>query len=101
MAFIDDIQKYLEIGVQASKDALSKAGDAVSKFSDESIIRIEKKQFEHKLNQEITALGLTVLKAFEDEKKESIGSDEPEIITHINKIKEIKTEITKREGLLK
>lgn len=101
MAFIDDIQKYLEIGVQASKDVLSKAGDAVSKFSDESIIRIEKKQFEHKLNQEITALGLTVLKAFEDEKKESIGSDEPEIIAHINKIKEIKSEITKREGLLK
>ncbi len=43
MAFKEDVQKYLEKGVKVSKEAFNKAGTAVTKFGDESVLKIEKK----------------------------------------------------------
>ena len=101
MSFKEEIQKYLEIGIQASKEAVSKAGVAVSKFGDESVIRVEKFQFQNQLKQEISALGLDVLKAFEDDSKDTLKAEDAEIAAHIEKIKSLKAEIAKREEQLK
>ncbi len=101
MSFKEEIQKYLEIGIQASKEAVSKAGVAVSKFGDESVLRVEKFQFQNLLKQEISSLGLDVLKAFEDDSKDCIKAGDEEIKAHIEKIKSLKAEIAKREEQLK
>ena len=101
MSFKDEIQKYLEIGMRSSKEVISKAGEAVSKFGDESVIRVEKYQFQNQLKQEISSLGLDVLKAFEDEHKESISAGDEEIASHIEKIKNIRAEIARKEEQLK
>ena len=53
MALKENLQNYLKKGVQASKEAFSKAETAVTKFGDESVLKIEKKQFEAKLRKEI------------------------------------------------
>lgn len=43
MALKENLQNYLKKGVQASKEAFSKAETAVTKFGDESVLKIEKK----------------------------------------------------------
>ena len=65
MALKENLQNYLKKGVQASKEAFSKAETAVTKFGDESVLKIEKKQFEAKLRKEIASLGQSTLDAFE------------------------------------
>lgn len=42
MAFKEDVQKYLEKGVKVSKEAFNKAGTAVTKFGDESVLKSKK-----------------------------------------------------------
>lgn len=49
MAFKENFQKYLEKGVQVSKEAWTKAESAVTKFGDESVLKIEKTQLQSKL----------------------------------------------------
>ncbi|MCR5172137.1 MAG: hypothetical protein K6B73_04665 [Treponema sp.] len=100
MAFMDDIKHYVELGVNASKDALSRAGDAVTKFGDESVIRLEKKQFESKLRNEVLEIGYSVLKAFEEDNKETLTKDDEEIAVKIQNIKKYREEIAKREAIL-
>ena len=42
MAFIDKMKDYFSKGVEVSKDAFSKAGDAVQDLGDKSVLMIEK-----------------------------------------------------------
>ena len=100
MAFMDDIKHYVELGLNASKDALSRAGDAVTKFGDESVTRIEKKQFESKLRNEVLEIGYSVLKAFEEDNKDSLSKNDEEIASRIQNIKKIREEIDRREAIL-
>ncbi len=100
MAFMDDIKHYVELGLNVSKDALSRAGDAVTKFGDESVTRLEKKQFESKLRNEVLEIGYSVLKAFEEDNKESLAKDDEEIAAKIQNIKKFREEIAKREAIL-
>ena len=99
MALKENLQNYLKKGVQASKEAFSKAETAVTKFGDESVLKIEKKQFEAKLRKEIASLGQSALDAFE--KNIPILPDQEPFLSHLNTIKNLKAEIQQREDLLK
>ncbi len=95
MAFKEDVMKYVEKGVSVSKEALTKAGSAVSKFSDESIIRIEKKQFETQYKKSLQELGKMVYECFDKNKEIKVDTN---METICNKIKELKKEIERREN---
>ena len=99
MALKENLQNYLKKGVQASMEAFSKAETAVTKFGDESVLKIEKKQFEAKLRKEIASLGQSALDAFE--KNIPILPDKEPFLSHLNTIKNLKAEIQQREDLLK
>lgn len=96
MALKENLQNYLKKGVQASKEAFLKAS---TKFGDESVLKIEKKQFEAKLRKEIASLGQSALDAFE--KNIPILPDQEPFLSHLNTIKNLKAEIQQREDLLK
>ena len=98
MAFKEDVMKYVEKGVSVSKEALTKAGSAVSKFSDESITRIEKKQFETQYKKSLQELGKMVYECFDKNKEIKVDTN---METICNKIKELKKEIERRENTLK
>ena len=66
MAFLDKMKEYLDKGVEVSKEALSKAGDAVQDFSDKSVTKIESHQLVSRQNKEYRSLGHAVLKFFEE-----------------------------------
>ena len=51
MAFIDKVKDFMDKGVEVSKTAITKAGDAVQDFSEKSVIRIDIKKLESKLEK--------------------------------------------------
>lgn len=97
----EELKSYVDKGLSASKDALDKAGKAVSKFGDESILKIEIQQLKSQIKKETSALGEYVLNAFETESKESVAASEEKVIEILNKIKGARKEIEEREEKLK
>lgn len=85
---------------EVSKEAIGKAGNAVQKFSDTSVIKIEIRQFESKLKAQKALLGDVVEKALENNQSQ-LDLNTEEITAIANEIARIKTEINNRKTLLK
>lgn len=85
---------------EVSKEAIGKAGNAVQKFSDTSVIKIEIRQFESKLKAQKALLGDVVEKALENNQSQ-LDLNTEEITAIANEIARIKTEISNRKALLK
>ena len=85
---------------EVSKEAIGKAGNAVQKFSDTSVIKIEIRQFESKLKAQKALLGDVVEKALENNQSQ-LDLNTEEITAIANEIARIKTEINNRQELLK
>lgn len=96
----DDLKEYVNKGVAASKDALAKAGKAVSKFSDESIVRLEISQFKSQIKKDKSALGEIAYKAFVEDGKASVESSDESVARIVESIKNSMAEIEKRKGML-
>ena len=64
MAFMDKVKDFMDKGVEVSKSALSKAGEAVQDFGDKSVTKIEIKKLENKLEKLICELGSYVFDKF-------------------------------------
>ncbi|MBQ1197966.1 MAG: hypothetical protein IIX47_05120, partial [Spirochaetaceae bacterium] len=76
------------------------AGNAVQKFSDTSVIKIEIRQFESKLKAQKALLGDVVENALENNQTQ-LDLNTEEITAIANEIARIKTEINNRQELLK
>lgn len=101
MAFLDKMKEYLDKGVEVSKDALSKAGDAVQDFSEKSVTKIETRQLQSRQNKEYRALGLAVYQFFEENSSGSLSSTDSRIAGFIQEIQRLTKEIERREEALK
>ncbi|WP_294431130.1 hypothetical protein [uncultured Treponema sp.] len=97
----DDIKEYLNKSVEASKQALDKAGKAVSKFGDESILKIEIQQLKSQIKKDKAELGELAYKKFMEENAASLASDDENVVKILESIKNSLREIQEREGKLK
>lgn len=61
-SFEEKLKDAISSGVKASKEALSKAGSAVQKFSDKSVIKIERSQLVNKQKDKYTEMGKALSK---------------------------------------
>ena len=86
--------------MEVSKDALNRAGSAVQDFSDKSVVRIEKKQFESKRQDFVAKLGEVARQKLMANPSQSVNTDDSEVSNLINEIKKCDEEITKREQIL-
>ena len=111
MAIGDKIKRYfdkgvaasktaLDKGMEASKTALNKASSAVQDFSDKSIVRIEKHQFETKKEEQLLALGKKVLEKLSGDAAAVLRGDDADIAAIVAEIKHCDEEIVKREEAL-
>ncbi len=66
--FWDDVKGGFEKGYAASKEGLKKAGAAIQKFSDKSVVAVEKKQFETKRKKSYAQIGEIVAKKLSSNK---------------------------------
>ena len=101
MAFSEDLKKYVDIAVDKTRDAFGKGKKAVSKFGDDSAIRIEKLHYERKARQEIATLGKLVFKVLSEEKQPSVSASDELIAASLRTIEELNAEIARRAELLK
>lgn len=102
MAFMDKVKDFMDKGVEVSKSALSKAGEAVQDFGDKSVTKIEIKKLENKLEKLICELGSYVFDKFDTEKVDILSYSDDKVQSIITSINEIKNQIaSKNEELEK
>ena len=80
------VKDGLEKFVKSSKDVFGKAGEAVQNFSDKSVVRIEKMQFESKREEQYAKLGKLVADSLEknpDATPDFTGGEIPTILSEI------------------
>jgi hypothetical protein len=101
MSFSEEVKKYVDKGVEVSKDALTKAGSAVQKFGDESVVRLEKIQLEKQLKDDTEKLGKTVYEIFAVQGMERIEVTDESVASIVNEMKKLEAEIVARKNVLK
>ena len=91
------VKDVLSKGAKASKDAFDKASDKVQVFTDKSVLRIEKHQFETKRDVKYKELGMKLSQLLcegatvtsdNQEELEILNSIQSEIVSFSEKIKE-------------
>lgn len=96
MAFVDKVKDFMDKGVEVSKTALTKAGEAVQDFSEKSVIRIDIKKLESKLEKLINELGSYVFDKFNSEYAESVYASDEKVASIIKNINEVKNQIASK-----
>lgn len=100
MGFQETVSDIVDKGIAVSKRVVGQAGVAMQKFSDKSVVRLEKLQFETKRDSQIKELGRIAAAFFVTDGKNELRSDDPLIQEILAEIKNCETEISKREELL-
>lgn len=101
MDILDKVKEYLDKGMEVSKEALSKAGDAVQDFSDKSVTRIEVRQLASRRSKEYRSLGQVVCQLFRDDPAASLAADDSRISGILQEIRRLDKEIERREESLR
>ena len=96
MAFMDKVKDFMDKSVEVSKTAITKAGDAVQDFSEKSVIRIDIKKLESKLEKLINELGSYVFDKFNSENAEFVNASDEKVASIINNINEVKSQLASK-----
>lgn len=96
------IKDFFSRSAKASKEAFEKAGDKVQEFSDKSVIRLEKKQLENKLDAKYLEMGKKISEVLEVEAlRFNMAEDEDLFKTYMEAVENLKEQIAEKENLLK
>lgn len=89
-------------GAEASKEAFEKAGDKVQDFTDKSVLKIEKKQLESKLENKYAEMGKIIAAALESSDKITISDEVVKTAAEAMQaeIKDLQKQIKEKEALL-
>jgi len=79
---------------------LSKVGDTVQDFGDKSVVMIEIKQLEHKLNKELISLGNQVYNVFMENNSDSLNFDDARVSGIFLELQRLNGEIKARKASL-
>lgn len=96
-----EVKGGLEKGYAASKKGLAKAGVAIQKFSDKSVIAVEKKQLEAKRKKSYVQLGEITAKKLSAKNASPISASDEEVSALLKEIAGVNKEISKCEKQLK
>lgn len=101
----DELKEKFKAGmdkvVASSKKAFAKTETAVRKISDQSVIRIEIRQFESKKKDEIRKLGQLALDKFINDDSANLSASEEDVAKILETVKNCNSEILSRQEKLK
>lgn len=100
MSFLDKVKGAVDKGVEVSKDAFTKAGSAVQDFGDKSVLRIEIKQLESKIEKSMISLGNKAFESLSADPSVAISLENAEISEIVTQIKSYQKDIEQREAEL-
>lgn len=98
--FKEKLNEGVDKVVSSAKKAIGKAGVAMQDFSDKSVIRIEKRQFESKREAEYIKLGELVAERFSADANAAVSASEEAVVAIMTEINHCTEEIKKRENAL-
>lgn len=99
--FKEKLKAGMDKVVASSKKAFQKTETAVRKLSDQSVIRIEIRQFESKKKDEIRKLGQLAFEKFITDNTSTLSAADEDVVKITGAIKEIEKEIQSRQEKLK
>ncbi len=99
--FKEKLKAGMDKVVASSKKAFQKTETAVRKLSDQSVIRIEIRQFESKKKDEIRKLGQLAFEKFITDNTATLSATDEDVVKITGAIKEIEKEIQSRQEKLK
>lgn len=99
--FKEKLKAGMDKVVASSKKAFQKTETAVRKLSDQSVIRIEIRQFESKKKDEIRKLGQLAFEKFITDNTATLSATDEDVVKITSAIKEIEKEIQSRQEKLK
>lgn len=99
--FKEKLKAGMDKVVASSKKAFQKTETAVRKLSDQSVIRIEIRQFESKKKDEIRKLGQLAFEKFITDNTATLSAIDEDVVKITGAIKEIEKEIQSRQEKLK
>lgn len=97
----DDLKDFVNKSVEASVFALNEAGRAVSKFKDESVLKIEIAQLKSKIQKAKASLGEIAYEVLSSENGAPLQPSDPRVVKILSEIRADSDEIKKREEQLK
>ena len=92
-----DAKAILDSTLTASKDALSKAGNAARDLSEKSVIRVELMQLERKLTKSYETLGKAVSAHF-DAQNDTLSSQDINVVALLLEIARLRHDIETRQA---
>ena len=98
--FMDKVKSFFDKGLEVSKDALTKAGSAVSDYSDKAVTKIGVKQLEGKIQKIYAELGSMVYEYNEANNSEKITCETEFVKKAIEDINKLKEEIKSKNDEL-
>lgn len=98
MDFVEKAKEIFEKSAEASKKAVTKAGDAIQEFSDKSVLKLDIKKLQSEKKETCAELGNYVFKFFGD--CDSLNKNDETVTNLLEKITTIEKEITRKEKIL-
>ncbi|MGP1565526.1 MAG: hypothetical protein ACTTHU_08890 [Treponema sp.] len=99
--FKEKVRDGMDKFIESSKKVLGAAGNAVQDFSDKSVVRIEKSQFESKLHEQYRKFGEYAADILIADSSASINTSDSKVSEFLAEINNISKEIELRSNLLK
>jgi hypothetical protein len=90
------VKAYVDKGIAASYDALTKAGNAVKDLSDKGVTKLELVQLKNQLKKGYENLGIQVFEALSVQKQKTLTSKDALIAGYLAEIERLQSEVVKR-----
>lgn len=100
MKFSETVSDFVDKGIEVSKKVVSQAGNAVQKFSDKSMVRLEKRQLESKRENSVKELGRIAVATFIADGANELRATDPSVSEILATIKNYNEEIARRDAAL-
>jgi hypothetical protein len=97
MDMMEKMKHAVEKGLQVSKEALGKAGDAARDLGEVGVLKLEIRELENRIKDLLKSLGIYVYEQLGKEGKASVTSKNTEIATLLSGLEHAEKEIDLRK----
>lgn len=101
MTFLERLRGYVDQGLLASKNFVSKAGAKAHELGEKGVLKLEITQLESQAQKVAARLGIEVYEALVVREADRVSPDDPVIKGFLAEITAIKSAIEKKEEELK
>lgn len=96
--FLDKMKGWLDKGLDASKDFLTKAGDKVQDWGEKGCRKVDAMQIERQISRKMTELGMRTYKILSSSDAALVDRTDSEVETLLNEIEKLKVDLESKQN---